>query len=195
MNPTPPRPRLHCRLVRLWSTSGQSSRHAESCADCRQYFRASAQLESALRRDAVRFAPPAPAGLERGIMRVIRNSSPAPAPSRSRLGWFAGGGVAVAGVVALAVILLQQPLPIKPASVATKAPVVITNVPDESISNQLWNAVVPRAGTLVADNPLQNELDSVYSDARSALDFLALNFLPSSAGVGESRASQLGAKG
>jgi hypothetical protein len=48
----------------------------------------------------------------------------------------------------------------------------------KSISTLWQNSVVPKAQTLVVDNPLQHELDSVYSDTRSALNFLALNFLP-----------------
>ena len=195
MNTTPPRPRFFCRLVRLWSTSGQSSTHAESCEECRQYFRAAAKLESALRRDAIRFAPPAPAGLERGIMQAIRAATPVRSRAPSHLGWFAGGGVAAAAAVALAVVLLQHPPQAQPTVVVVKTPAAEKVVPGESISDRLYSEVITPAGTLVANNPLKNELDSVYSDARTALDFLALNFLPSSSGLPASRAGQIGAKG
>jgi hypothetical protein len=152
-------------------------------------------LESALRRDAVRFAPPAPTGLERGIMQAIRAAAPAPARARSPLGWFAGGSVAAAAAVAVAVVLLQHPSRVQPIGGVTKSPAAETSVPGESMSDRLFNAVVPPAGALVAANPLQNELNSVYSDTRTALDFLALNFLPSSFSLASSRAEQTGAKG
>jgi hypothetical protein len=48
----------------------------------------------------------------------------------------------------------------------------------ETLSTQLMESVIPRAGGIVSTNPLQEELGLVYSDMRSALDFLALNFLP-----------------
>lgn len=48
----------------------------------------------------------------------------------------------------------------------------------ESLSSELVGTVIPSAGELVVQNPLQEEIGSVYSDMRSALDFLALNFLP-----------------
>lgn len=35
-----------------------------------------------------------------------------------------------------------------------------------------------QAEQLAQNNPLHREIENVYSDARSALDFLALNFLP-----------------
>jgi hypothetical protein len=79
--------------------------------------------------------------------------------------------------------------------VVAKIPAPQTAVSDEPISDWVFNQVVPPAGTLVANNPLQHELNSVYSDAHSALDFLALNFLPSPAGGGAPRAGQVGAKG
>jgi hypothetical protein len=182
-NPPSSTPRFRCRLVRLWCPdTGPHPRHAESCADCREYFRASDALDSALRRDAVRNAPEFPAGLERSILLAVRASSRAPARS-SRSPWFllGGGLIVAAAAVALAVVLLQPASRVQPGSLAsnptTSAPVVAAA--DESITTRLWNAVIPPAGTLVADNPLRQELKSVYSDARSALDFLALNFLPS----------------
>ena len=191
-NPPSSHPRLRCRLVRLWTPdAGPRSRHVESCADCREYFQASDALESALRRDAVRHAPEFPAGLERSILLAIRESGPAPAPARQRLGWLAATAVAVAAAV-VAIITLQPgsrpAAPLAQATAPTAAPVIAAASP--SISVRLWNAVVPRAETLVPANPLQQELTSVYSDARSAIDFLALNFLPEAQVAAVSHAGQ-----
>lgn len=185
--------RLSCRLVRMFSASGQNSRHAETCADCRRYFQASARLDAALRRDAVRFAPPAPAGLERGIMQAIHAALPPSERARprarqnsNRAGWWAGISVAVAAVIALAVGLVQPPTsptahPNPQAGVAVAENANGAALSDESTVQRLWNAFVPPAEKIATAEPLQDELDAVYSDTRSAIDFLAANFLPSTA--------------
>lgn len=205
--PLPSRPsaavRLYCRLVRTFSASGQNSRHAETCADCRRYFQASAQLDAALRRDAVRFAPPAPSGLEHGIMQAIHAALPASEMARPRVrqtsspraGWWAGVSVAVAAVIALAVGLVQPPAstPANPnpptgVSVAANAAAPV----EESMVERLWNTLVPPAEKIATAEPLQDELDAVYSDTRSAIDFLAANFLPAAALRSQPAASGLG---
>ncbi|HWA09016.1 MAG TPA: hypothetical protein VG838_06060 [Opitutaceae bacterium] len=187
--------RFYCRVVRQWFSPAGASRHAESCADCRRYFQAVAHLESALRRDAVRFAPPAPAGLEQGIMRTIRAAAvPARRRPRPHPAWIASGSFVGIAAVALAVFLVQVPRTVKTDGVAGNQPSSRSAATGDSLSDQLFNAVVPPAGDLVANNPLQNELDSVYTGARSALDFLALNFMPAS-GLTLSRAASSTGKG
>lgn len=201
-SPSPSRPsrsvRLYCRVVRTFSASGQTSRHVETCADCRRYFQASAQLDAALRRDAVRFTPPAPVGLERGIMQAIHAATPlsksAQTPS-ARAGWWAGISVAVAAVIALAVGLVQPPSS-RPAQPNPQTSVAMTEntapASDESTVERLWNTFVPPAQKIATAEPLQDELDAVYSDTRSALDFLAANFFPSAALRGQPTATGLG---
>jgi hypothetical protein len=49
----------------------------------------------------------------------------------------------------------------------------------EQLRIRFMNSVEPAATKLAAQNPLTQELNSVQADARSALGFLALNFLPS----------------
>lgn len=185
--------RLSCRLVRMFSASGQSSRHAEACADCQRYFQASAQLDAVLRRDAIRFAPAAPSGLEHGIMQAIHAAMPPSEMARprarqnsSRAGWWAGISVALAAVIALAVGLVQPPAsqathPNSPAGVAVTENANAAAPSDESTVQRLWNTFVPPAEKIATAEPLQDELDAVYSDTRSAIDFLAANFLPSAA--------------
>jgi hypothetical protein len=196
--------RLYCRLVRTFSAPGRPARHAESCADCRRYFQASDQLDAALRRDAIRFAPPAPAGLERGIMQAIHAAMPptevarprTPARSASpRAGWWAGISVAVAAAIALAVGLVQPPAS-KPANPNLPSGVTVADsaAPSavEAAGERWWNVLVPPAEKIATAAPLQDELEAVYSDTRSALDFLALNFLPSSALRPQPTASGIG---
>jgi len=184
MSTTPSsRPRFVCRIVRLWysvlgPTVGGRSRHLATCADCRQFFHAADDLESALRRDAGRYAPVPPEGIERRIMQAVERSTRTARPARSPLALILAGS-AVAAVVLIAFFVKNPAFPGHGGS-TTNQTVQVSDalVVARSISTLWQNSIVPSAQTLVADNPLQHELDSVYSDTRSALNFLALNFLP-----------------
>jgi hypothetical protein len=179
---TTPSPRFVCRVVRLWSSvlGSAHSRHVETCADCRQFFRAGDELDSALRRDAVRFASVPPAGIERRIMQAIDRSTRATRPARSPRAFILAGS-AVAAVALIAFFIKYQAFPgTGGTDTGPTAQVNDALVVAQSISTLWQKSVVPSAQTLVVDNPLQHELDSVYSDTRSALNFLALNFLPTS---------------
>jgi anti-sigma factor RsiW len=179
-------------------TAGGRSRHIETCADCRQFFQAGDELESALRRDAGRYAPVPPEGIERRIMQVVeRSTRSAPRPARPPLALILAGS-AVAAVVLIAFFVKYPAFPGRDGTMTNPtAQVNDALVVARSISTLWQNSVVPSAQTLVADNPLQHELDSVYSDTRSALNFLALNFLPTTqatpalqpAGAGTARRS------
>ena len=57
----------------------------------------------------------------------------------------------------------------------------------EALPVKLRNTFAPPAARLAQANPLIAEIDSVYSDAQAALEFLAMNFLPTE-GNGESDA-------
>ncbi|HEY1108588.1 MAG TPA: hypothetical protein VGE76_08155, partial [Opitutaceae bacterium] len=98
-------------------------------------------------------------------------------PRRARpWGAFAAYGTAVA-VIALGAVYFQRSK--EPASreiAAADAQAIVQSV--ASISTDFSQRVLPTAGALVTDNPLQTEATAVYQSARSALDFLALNFLP-----------------
>ena len=183
MSTTPsPNPRFVCRVVRLWGSvlGSTHSRHIDTCADCRQFFRAGDELEAALRRDAVRYAPIPPEGIERRILQAVDRSTRTARPARSPLALILAGSA----VATVALIAFFVKYPIFPGQDGTAtsptAQVHDALVVAKSISTLWQNSVAPSAQTLVADNPLQHELDSVYSDTRSALNFLALNFLPTS---------------
>ena len=200
MNTTPSHhSRFVCRAVRLCCLSGrpaigQRARHIETCDDCRQYFSACDELESGLRRDAVRSAPAAPVGLERGIIQAVRMSQPVPARPRFRIVPIAGIAIAAAAV---AIVALRQPLRVDDARTAANPAAEASALLDavDSISEQWWNSVLPSATSAVQDNALRRELDAVVADARSALGFLALNFLPSSPGNAPPKAAPIGGKG
>ncbi|MBL9201063.1 MAG: hypothetical protein JNL39_11180 [Opitutaceae bacterium] len=181
MNPAPSSsPRLVCRVVRHWhAAAGGGARHLETCADCRAYFAAAAALDQALRRAAPAWQKaetPAPStGFEQRLLNAVRTAS-APPPARpTHLGWAAA--TTLAAVVAVALIYPARGPSAKTGEdeAALLAKVVTT------ASRGLVENVIPSTGALVADNPLQREFGAIYADARSALGFLALNFLPTAA--------------
>jgi hypothetical protein len=182
------RPRWSCRLLRSWSVvSGHlPTGHVESCPACHAYVREQYELEDALRRTspAGRVAPSF--GLELRIQRTVRNQLPPGATARPvfrPLPWAAAG---LAAGLALGVIVWNRrapvTLPAGPTAALSAAEAQAMVAAVESFSVQVTDTVIPTAGELVANNPLQQELDSLYTDARSALGFLALNFLPTAGG-------------
>ena len=129
-------------------------------------------------RVAGRAARSVPAGT-----RAVREAAAEPSePARPTFGrlWTLGGLAATGALAALLISANLRPRVDEhgPANLTTAdgAAVVVSAV--QSLSSGLVDSVIPSAGELVAENPLQRELGSVYSDVRSALDFLALNFLP-----------------
>ena len=181
MKTTPPsQPRLFCRVVRQWSSvvAGGGTRHLGSCADCRAYFESADALETSLRRDAPAWAQATPepsAGFEQRVLNAVTPATE-PAAAARRHPW--RGAWAVAGALAVvAAIGFYRPVagPVRPATADDAA--MLAGVVRE-VSRGLVENVIPATGALVADNSLQREFDAIYADARSALGFLALNFLP-----------------
>ena len=175
-------PRFICRLARQWrAVAGEGrSRHVESCPDCQEYFRALNELDHALRRDALPRIQEVAAGsdnLERDILRAVRQSTPPAVTERPgwRIAWLGTGMAAAAAMVAAVTLITRE----------TRTDLVMTRADADqivgavgSLSDRLVDSVIPSAGEMVAKNPMQQEIGSVYSDMRSALDFLAMNFLP-----------------
>jgi hypothetical protein len=171
-----------CRAVRMYASlaSSESLAHFETCAACRNFFQAGKMLDAELRRDASQRVE-APAALECDILRAVRASEPSPATERTFLPVLAG---AAALVAAIAAVFIARPRVGGAGSTDGGDVAVVTEVADAARA-QFWNSVVPSVATVVEDNPLPGELELVYADARRALDFLAMNFLPTPAGVAE----------
>lgn len=187
MNPTPSDSmRWSCRVVRGWRAvfgsaprqSGFGSSHIASCPACQSFFAANHNLETVLRRDAARGNQSAPAGLDERIMQEIARS-----PHR-RVARLRPGTTALAITGAAAAILAIAFWYFKPANPpgsnhpAGNRPAVAA-MPGGPAARQPWAAFTPSVDALLRQDPLQTEVDSVYADARSAVRFLALNFLPS----------------
>ena len=187
---------LSCQMVRRWAgvdgsqESAVVARHCVQCPACQSYFAADADLENALRRTAPTAAAVAtpPAGFERQIMHAVLASRSTAARPRAikrsfNRTWLVLGGAAAA--LALAVVLRFE-FPNPPAagddrSAATVAMTPEINADENAIDGFTWSRLTTPVKQFAANDPLQSEVDSVYADARSAVSFLALNFLPSSA--------------
>ncbi|HTQ29988.1 MAG TPA: hypothetical protein VMI53_02155 [Opitutaceae bacterium] len=131
-----------------------------------------------MRRDAARGNQSVPAGLDERIMQEIirspqrRASKPRPATAV----------LAIAGAAAaILAIAFWYSEPVNPENHGTgnRTPVAAMPAREESAAHQPWAAFTPSVDALLKQDPLQTEVDSVYADARSAVHFLALNFLPS----------------
>ena len=174
--------RLACRVARICCALGAgpaSSAHVAGCPDCQRHFRAVAALDLGLRR-AAPAARPAPAGdFEARLLSSVR-AARAPASARAAAGeraWF-GAATAAAFAVTLALaVYVGRPAAV-PAPRITPAETVAMAAAAQEFSSRMVGAVVPRAAAAVAENPLQQEIGALTSDLRSAVDFLALNFLP-----------------
>jgi hypothetical protein len=175
-----PSSRFACRVTRGWisvfgnESSALRSAHVASCPDCQAFFSAGDELESALRRDAAAERALPPESLEADILRTV-HASARPARRSFMLPVFSLCGVAAA--IAAAIMVMQpstgpqaSPEEIKGAKFAV-----------DSIPDNLFAELRPQAQAILNQDPLQNELDAVVSNARSAVHFLARNFLPSDA--------------
>ena len=174
-------PRFRCRVARTARAfrEGADERHVSGCADCQAFYAATETLEQELRRDAsaLREAAPEPTSeLAHSIMRAVREDSRELRPARFRMPVWTLSAIAAAAIVA--VIAVQWPVTPSRSTVviADETEVIVQAL--ETLSVKLTDTVIPTTGEVLANNPLQKELGSVYSDARSALDFLVLNFMP-----------------
>lgn len=151
--------------------------HLERCGSCRRTYEQQREVAEMLQRpvdEKIEF----PAGLNESIMRAIGEESEPRADRRSRRRnfspWFAPVALASVALAAALVILLQDTEPDRP-QVAESDP-----GPPEAVAASV--ASVPsdyiRTWSIAIDRPLDNELDNVVADARSAVRFLAINFLP-----------------
>lgn len=151
--------------------------HLERCASCRRYYEQQREVAEMLQ-------PPAdeeigfPGGLNESIMRAIRQESP---PQRARPGrirnlspWLAPVALASIALVAALILPLRNPTPDRPLIAAGDSgspdPAMAPSGPAPSDYIRSWSTAI--------DQPLDHELESVVADARTAVHFLAINFLP-----------------
>lgn len=186
-------PRFSCRIARgLLATLGRTdstsprglgSSHVAECPDCQHFFAACDELDLALTRDAAHLSKDVPAGLERRIAVAVARSTPArPEPARSGLPLFALVGAAACAAVAVFVFQTKEE-PAESETPTTNIVAVIDSTREALATHPLRTKVLDTLDSatseLMQDDPLTTEAKAIQADARSALRFLALNFLPS----------------
>lgn len=174
-------------------------RHVAHCPDCQAYFGRAAQLDTALRAAAPAQTAPAADDLEIAVLRAVATARREPPARRlvHRPLWTLAGVAALIVAIVATVSLRRSSAPPGPA----RAPLVASGAGDRGTGTKPAepappsSAAAPRIApesrpgdtlaalspvtSAIAENPLQTEAQSVYADARYAVRFLALNFLPS----------------
>lgn len=185
-----------CRLVRFGASLSRDGdaaswvrRHADACPSCQQHFATAASFEQQLRASAPSRSVAPRASLEHDIMREIMAAAPDRAsawsrdvPSRSsrpRRVWPAFA-LAASAACAVALVFVQRPRHGNPPP--SPAPRVESVVSATTPSSASWTQLATPVRTLLNEDPLQSEAQQVVAEARSAVDFLALNFLPNPPG-------------
>lgn len=184
-NPTSPRPRFVCRAVRQWeSVLGAATdhtfvteRHLEVCDECQAFFAEDVAFEQVLRRDAQDLKSEPEAGFNLRIMQAVSESLPEREPRVARVRSIGFSLTAVAAGAALALVVAQRnAVPEKNGPMAAVGDGEALAATAEWLgSTETRNSALQ----LVQRNPLEQEIDSISSDAQSVIGFLALNFLPS----------------
>lgn len=194
--------RLWCRMeglrVALFG-NGSPSRHQQECPDCQRRVQSQDALESALRNSAASNRIEAPPFLQQRILNTLRYSNSGVgsrvsghAPSRAI--W--SPSLVACGVAACLVVFLfrapDQPSPVGNEVASASKPgaasvAVVRNeqaIPatgatlDFGIDLSAFNSLTLQADDLLDAGPLQTEVRAVVLEAKSALQFLAMNFLP-----------------
>lgn len=150
--------------------------HLESCASCRAFYEGQRTLDRALQHP-VADKEPYPAGLNTAIMRAIRSPDEevqVPAVRRRQFSpWLTPLAFASVALLAAVYLLVREPKLDEP---------VLANVEPAPIEDVVVQETPPsdyiRSWSIAINQPLDNELESVVADARSAVQFLAFNFLP-----------------
>ena len=186
-NSSIPGVRITCQVIRFWSSvrreDAPPSRHLETCESCRRFLVSTDQLQLSLRHGAGQARSTPPPEMEQRIIEALRLSRPpSPRESHRTLLTFSLAGCAVALVLAGAwsfnLVHFPGSNPGVPGEYTSDVAALVAAV--RSIPADLGRNLEAPTAQLTGDNSLGREVENVYSDARSALDFLALNFLPAS---------------
>lgn len=167
-------PRFTCRATRSWLAvfSGDepvNNRHVAGCEDCQAFFSAGDELEQLLRHDAAaQRVAPSPM-LEQKILHAVHRST---APARRSYATPLFTLVGAAAAIAVAFVALR-PAPPPPVTLADGQQALADL--KKLVPTDLFTEIRPQAEAI--QEPLQNELDAIQDNARTAVRFLAKNFL------------------
>lgn len=175
---TPPTksPGLICRVERLRNSifeNGKISSHVERCEACQRFLQKNSALQHALTGAARTGQTTASPFLEQKILRSL--TPPASAQTRPTLWTPALLSGALATALAVVALIQQSPQQAPSGSVLTKT---LQLQEEPALKLALWEILSPKTEELLSAAPLQNEAEAVYSEALSAVHFLAMNFLP-----------------
>jgi hypothetical protein len=151
--------------------------HLEGCPSCLRYYEQQREVSELLQRPADEKVG-LPPGLNESIMRAIRQESQARRTRGGRVRnlspWLAPVALASVALGAALILLLRDPAPDHPLIADEDSgppePAVASSDPAPSDYLRSWSTAI--------DRPLDHELENVVADARTAVRFLAINFLP-----------------
>jgi predicted anti-sigma-YlaC factor YlaD len=155
---------------------GPAQEHVRNCPACREHYESEIKVARQLSADAeAQRVSPSPF-LHARIMASVAGSrrETAQRPMPWRLGGFVGLATACV-VVAISFWLAHQPPPKGTVHVAAASGSAATQF---SFTGQLPDQARLREWTAKLDEPLETEMKLVVSDARTAMNSLAANFLP-----------------
>jgi hypothetical protein len=151
--------------------------HLLSCPECRRFQEEELRLSARLRADAEAGLPEFPPVLHARILFALRTKRAQRAQRVPGFRWIEAALIPALGVLAIAAYCVWKPAGNHQSPPALTAP---------SAGASAWRPLIPQsdpsqllAWTGKLDQPLQSELDFVVSDAKTALQSLAENFLPS----------------
>lgn len=120
-----------------------------------------------------------PSGLEHRIAAGVRRAQvPRRAPQRRTVPLWAAGLATAAAALALVVALNRESPQVPTTAQVEPAEITALFTAVTTLPSRLNKVFAPADARPAVPDPLSQELDNVKADARSALSFLAENFLP-----------------
>ena len=152
-------------------------RHLADCPDCAHFHREQDQLISTLRATASAQLADPPPFLRGKILSTLRAEARRPVPQFHALRWVRAMIIPALGVVLFMAYVVRKPdntssLPSSGSPPIRSFTEAVEKIIPKADASQLlsWTEQV--------DQPLETELDSVMTDAKSAVQGFAMNFLP-----------------
>jgi len=145
------------------------------------------ELEAALRHDAAaQRGEPSP-GFAARLQRAVHTAAaqPAPAAPAPRFRFFLVGGSLATALLLAAVVLTRLPSRSDLGISDSDTAALVAGA--RALPGQVWSTIEPETSAVLGPQPLQTEANAIAADARSAVSFLALNFLPNPPPARDSR--------
>ena len=171
--------RISWRIEAGESLTPRLQRHIAACADCRRYYAGQLALTNLLSAQATQNRPVLSPFLHGKILAALHRDNPQPEPAWPLPRW----ATALAAVIAIAGVwlVLNQRTPRGSISPENMAHHSVNN--DSPFGGRDLLVAIPKLNLAVVsarlDQPFADEANAVIADAKSAVQMLARNFLPS----------------